>query len=88
MGVGLAPHADDLALCLLLCISRKLKENSRRMLAEQLDVPQLLDALGALPAWLSGIGGATERLDWANTLLAQVKRGFHARNIKPLVVAI
>jgi hypothetical protein len=30
------------------------------------------DMLGALPSWLSGIGGATEDMNWLNKLLAQV----------------
>jgi hypothetical protein len=33
------------------------------------------DMLGALPSWLSGIGGATEDLNWLNKLLAQVGGG-------------
>jgi hypothetical protein len=34
---------------------------------------ELQRLLGALPAWLSGIGGATEDLDWLNVLLAEVR---------------
>jgi hypothetical protein len=51
---------------------RRLKFNSHDLLAQQLDLPALQEALGALPSWLAGIGGATEQVAWLNTLLAQV----------------
>lgn len=60
--------------------AREIKHRSHALLSDQqLDVRQLSDALGALPSWLAGIGGATERLDWLNTLLAQ------ARNARALM---
>uniref|UniRef100_A0A383VQB5 C2 domain-containing protein n=1 Tax=Tetradesmus obliquus TaxID=3088 RepID=A0A383VQB5_TETOB len=52
--------------------NRDLKANSHGLLAQQLDLPALQEALGALPSWLAGIGGATEQVAWINTLLAQV----------------
>jgi hypothetical protein len=32
----------------------------------------LEELLGAVPAWLSGMGSATEKLEWLNRLLADV----------------
>jgi hypothetical protein len=40
--------------------------------AQRISLDELAEALGALPSWLAGVGGATERLDWLNALLAQV----------------
>jgi hypothetical protein len=54
---------------------RRLKSDSHDLLARQLDLPALQEALGALPSWLAGIGGATEQVAWLNTLLAQVGGG-------------
>eukprot|EP00879_Flechtneria_rotunda_P008728 GHRR01009142.1.p1 GENE.GHRR01009142.1~~GHRR01009142.1.p1 ORF type:complete len:896 (+),score=341.24 GHRR01009142.1:1003-3690(+) len=52
--------------------NRHKKQKSAALLAHQLDLPQLHELLGALPSWLSGIGGATEKVAWLNTLLTQV----------------
>jgi Ca2+-dependent lipid-binding protein len=53
--------------------NRRLKTRQRELLSQQqLDLSALHDALGALPSWLAGIGGATEKVTWLNELLAQI----------------
>lgn len=42
------------------------------LLGCQVDLNELQEALGALPSWLQGVGGATEKLAWLNSMLAQV----------------
>ncbi|KAI8472355.1 MAG: hypothetical protein J3K34DRAFT_212666 [Monoraphidium minutum] len=52
--------------------NRRAKERARATLSRPLTRHRLEEMLGALPAWLAGMGGATERLEWLNRLLADV----------------
>lgn len=60
-------------ICACIQPPRRIKEQQRELLAQQqLDLSDLHTVLGALPSWLSGIGGATEKLTWLNQMLVQV----------------
>lgn len=60
--------------------------DSASRLSQPYDISTMQDMLGALPSWLSGIGGATEDLKWLNKLLAQVNRPSHAEHESVLCV--
>lgn len=51
---------------------RHAKDRARATLARPLSGAEVEGLLGALPAWLAGMGARTERLDWLNKLLADV----------------
>jgi hypothetical protein len=67
-----APRTRHVCACAAHPATRRAKERARALLARPVSRARLEDLLGALPAWLAGMGGATERLDWLNRLLADV----------------